>query len=106
MILYQNFKFQDELATVFLRKPNLRICHWNFANPCKDLGAVAKNIFLQVPIDILSGRTSYKGVWRCPTTQLLMVPRPCFSKMAAEDLRSGQSSSVKLYKEALDEARG
>ena len=40
------------------------------------------------------------------TAQLPTVPRPCFSKMAAKDHRSGQSSSVQLYKEALDEARG
>ena len=38
--------------------------------------------------------------------QLPTVPRLCFSKMAAKDHRSGQSSSVQLYKEALDEARG
>ena len=40
------------------------------------------------------------------TAQLLTVPQPCFSKMAAEDHRSGQSSSVQLYREGLDEARG
>ena len=40
------------------------------------------------------------------TAQLPTVPRPCFSKMAAKDHRSGQSSSIQLYKEALDEARG
>ena len=40
------------------------------------------------------------------TAQLLTVSRSCFFKIAAEDLMSGQSSSVQLYKEALDEARG
>ena len=39
------------------------------------------------------------------TAQLPTVPRPCSSKMAAKDHGSGQSSSVQLYKEALDEAR-
>ena len=40
------------------------------------------------------------------TTQLPTVPQPCFSKMAAEDHRSRQSSSVYPYQEALDEVRG
>ena len=40
------------------------------------------------------------------TAQLPTVPQPCFSKMAADDQRSGQSSSVQMYKEAIDEARG
>ena len=40
------------------------------------------------------------------TAQLLTVSQPCFSKLGTEDHRSGQSSSVYLYQEGLDEARG
>ena len=69
---------------------------------CKDFGAPAKKHFSLAGSDrYLVGRTSYEGIWRCPLNLPQQtadcsrtVPQPCFSKVAAEDLRSDQSSSV------------
>ena len=68
-----------------------------------------KTIFSQLPMTYCRD-----GLWtkvsgdapKLATAQLPTVPQPCFSKMAAEDNRSCQSSSVYPYKDALDEVRG
>ena len=70
-----NFQISRRACYSFWGRPSLVIYRWNFVNPCKDFGARAKkNIFWQLPIDILSGRTFYEGVWGCP---LNLQPHNC-----------------------------
>ena len=82
----------------FLRKTKFSSLPLEFSNPCKDFGAQAKNHLLAASHRHLVGTDFLR---RClgmspklATAQLPTVPQPCFSKMAAEDHRSGQSGSV------------
>ena len=93
------FQVSRRACYSFLGRPNLVICRWNFANPCKGFGARPKKpIFLHFPIDILSGRTSNEGVWGCP---LNLPPHICrlFLNRALQRWRlktTGQISPVQF----------
>ena len=51
----------------FLRKTKFSNLSLEFCKSMQRLWSTSKKtIFSQLPIDILSGRTSYEGVWGCP----------------------------------------
>ena len=59
----------------FLRKTKFSNLPLEFCKSMQILWSTSKKpIFLQLPIDILSGRTSYEGVWGCP---LNLPPHNC-----------------------------
>ena len=80
------FQVSRRACYSFWRRPNLSINRWNFANPCKDFGARAKNHLL--------------AVWGCP---LKLQPHNCrlFLNRVFQRWRlktTGQVSPVQLYK--------
>ena len=75
------FQVSRRACYSFWGRQNLVMCRCNFANPCKNVGArVKKNLFSQLPIDLLSGQTSYEGVWGCPLNLQPTVPQRCFQR--------------------------
>ena len=105
------FQVSRRACYSFLGRPNLVICRWNFSNPCKDFGARAKTIFSQLPIDILSGWTSYESVWGClqnlpPHNCRLFILSRVFQRWRLKT--TGQVSLVQFSctKKLWDEAGG
>ena len=82
----------------FLRKTKFSNLPLEFCKFMQRLWSTNRNtIFSQLPIDILSGRTSFEGVWGSPLNlhrTTADCSQPCFSKMVAEDHRSDQHSSI------------
>ena len=80
----------------FLKKTKFNNLPMEF---CKDFGARAKkNIFSQIPVDILLGTDFIPRCLGMPLNlplhvELPTVYQPCFSKTVAED-KSGQFSSI------------
>ena len=94
----------------FLRKTKVGNLPLEFCKSMQTLWSTSKKtIFSQLPIDILSGRTSYESVWGCP---LNLPQHNCrlFLNHVFQRWRlktTGQVSPVQFScnKGALDEAR-
>ena len=92
------FQVSGRTCYSFWGRPNLVICHWNFANPCKDFWARAKNHLLAASHRHLVGTDFF---WSClgmspklTTAQLPTVHNRVFQRWRLK--ATGQVSTVQF----------